>query len=220
MYLEDKRTRVKICGLRTLAHARYCSGAGADFLGFIFTPSSKRYINPDEAAAIIAWLEGPKPVGVFKNQPLGEVNEIAQKTGIEFVQLHGEESPEYCALIEKPIIKAIPVAETDSTADIQTQIDLYQDSVHYFLFDTKSGDQSGGTGQVFDWSLLKDVRTELPFFIAGGIGVHNYEDVIEQAEPFAIDVNSSLEDGEAMKDFDKMEAFFERLQQTWEEQEY
>ena len=101
----NARTKVKICGLTTLEDARYASGAMADYLGFIFFAGSKRYIDPDLASAIIAWIEGPQAVGVFMNQPIDDVVDIASKTGIQLVQLHGNESPEYCSLMNVHVLK-------------------------------------------------------------------------------------------------------------------
>src|SRR5690554_3210315 len=103
------RTRLKICGLTSLEDARFVSGAFADYLGFIFYTESPRYIEPAKAGAIINWLEGPKKVGVFVNQPLDDVNYIAKQTGLDIVQLHGVESPGYCHMINLPVIKVFHI---------------------------------------------------------------------------------------------------------------
>lgn len=218
MFLEDARTRVKVCGLTRLDHARYCSGALADFLGFIFVEESPRYIKPEEASAIITWLEGIQAVGVFKNHAVDEINEIVRMTGLNLVQLHGEESPESIALLDVPAIKAIGVSSEDTRASIQYKIEPYLYAAEYLLFDTKIGDQAGGTGQSFDWSILDVVPEDIRFFVAGGVSKQNIAEIIQTVEPFAIDVNSSLESEPGVKDFDKMESFFETLRQIWDEQ--
>lgn len=209
------RTKVKLCGLRTLEDARYASGAMADFLGFIFYPKSLRYVDPDQAAAIIAWLEGPQTVGVFVDQPLDDVIEIAKKTGIKMIQLHGNESPEYCDLLSIPIIKAIPVQSEDTVSSIYEKLTPYVGKVAYLLFDHQQGAQSGGTGTPFDWSLLEALDVPIPYFVAGGIGTHNVSVLIDQLHPFAIDVNSSLEVEPGKKDLDAMADFFDRMNEIW-----
>lgn len=214
------RTKVKICGLRTLEDARYASGAMADFLGFIFYPKSIRYVDPDQAAAIMAWIEGPQTVGVFVDQPLDDVIEIAKKTGIKMIQLHGNESPEYCDLLSLPIIKAIPVRSEDTVTSIHEKLSPYLGKVAYLLFDHQRGAQTGGTGTPFDWSLLEDLEVPIPYFVAGGIGIHNVAALVDQLHPFAIDVNSSLEVEPGKKDLDAMADFFDRMNEIWLTQDH
>jgi len=211
----NPRTRVKICGLKTLEDARFASGAMADFLGFIFYPKSARYIDPDQASAIMAWIEGPQTVGVFVDQPLDDVIELAGKTGINMIQLHGNESPEYCELLSLPIIKAIPVNAQDTVSSLQDKIAPYVSKVDYLLFDTQKGEQSGGTGIPFDWALLRDVQVDIPYFVAGGIGTHNAMELIDTLQPFAMDVNSTLEVEPGIKDLDLMVQFFDRMNEIW-----
>jgi len=213
------RTRVKICGLTTLEDARYASGAMADYLGFIFTPTSKRFIDPDQAAAIIAWTEGPEAVGVFVNQAIDDVIDIVHKTGIHLVQLHGDESVEYCSLMPVPVIKAFSISDTDTAESIKDRIRPFEGKVAYFLFDTKVGDQSGGTGSHFDWSVLLGLQTETPFFLAGGIGSENVRSAIDKVHPYAIDANSKLESEPGIKQLEKFEAFFDQIQAVWKTQD-
>lgn len=216
---DNPRTRVKICGLTTLEDARYASGAMADFLGFIFYSGSKRYVDPDQAAAIIAWIEGPETVGVFVNQPLDDVVDVAGKTGIDLIQLHGQESPEYCSLMPKPVIKAIPVEVGDDARSLEAKIRPYERSVAYILLDTVVGGQSGGTGQSFDWDILEDLDISLPWFLAGGIGPDNVAAAVRAARPFAVDANSKLESEPGVKQLEKFEAFFEAMQKLWRTQD-
>lgn len=197
-------TKVKICGITNLEDARFAAGTMVDFLGFIFTDKSPRFIDPAEAGAMINWLEGPQKVGVFLDQPLDDVNRIAKETGLDLVQLHGNESVEYCQLVEKPIIKVIHVGENTTADDLKTKAALYSEVADYLLFDTKVNGQWGGSGQTFDWSLLKDAARGKPFFLAGGISPENALDAIEATHPFAIDVNSGVEEKPGLKDFEKI----------------
>lgn len=215
----ENRTKVKICGLTTLEDARFASGALADFLGFIFYPDSPRYIEPAKAGAIINWIEGPEKVGVFVNQPLDDVNSIARKTGIDLVQLHGNESPEYCDLVEKPVIKAFHITADKSAADLKEEVDAYADVADYYLFDSKTDSLWGGTGKAFDWNILRGVTEEKPFFLSGGLNPQNIREAIQAVNPPVVDLSSGLEESPGLKDFDKIEAFFEEMRSIWEEQE-
>jgi phosphoribosylanthranilate isomerase len=216
----ENRTKVKICGLTTLEDARFVSGALADYLGFIFYPDSPRYIEPAKAGAIINWLEGPGKVGVFVNQPLDDVNSIARQTGIDYIQLHGNESPDYCALVEKPIIKAFHVDSDTDPTKLESRIESYLDQVEYLLFDTKSDTDWGGTGQTFDWSILEEISNDKPFFLSGGLNAKNVQEAIQTVQPYAVDLSSGLEESPGLKDFDKIERFFDKMRDIWHEQEF
>ncbi|MFU8813554.1 MAG: phosphoribosylanthranilate isomerase, partial [Balneolaceae bacterium] len=215
----ENRTKVKICGLTTLEDARFASGALADFLGFIFYPESPRYVDPAKAGAIINWLEGPQKVGVFVNQPLDDVNSIAKQTGVDLVQLHGNESPEYCELVEKPVIKVFHITEDQTAEDLHAEIERYSGIADYYLFDTKTDGRWGGTGKTFDWNILKEITDEKPFFLSGGLNPENIRQAIETVNPTAVDLSSGLEESPGRKDFDKIEQFFDVMRDLWEEQE-
>ncbi|MTI88020.1 MAG: phosphoribosylanthranilate isomerase [Balneolaceae bacterium] len=212
----DQRVKIKICGITNLEDARFAAGALVDYLGFIFYEKSPRYIEPGEAGAIINWLEGPDKVGVFVNQPLDDVNNIARQTGLDYVQLHGDESPEYCELVEKPIIKAIHIEEETVPYLLKHTINQYSDVAEYLLFDTKIDGLWGGTGQSFDWNMLKEVENELPFFLSGGLSPSNIKEAVETVQPYAVDISSSLEAEAGLKDFGKIEDLMEQMRDIWE----
>lgn len=207
----DNQTKVKICGITNLEDARFASGALVDYLGFIFTEKSKRYIDPEKAGAIINWVEGPEKVGVFMNQPLDDVNLLAKFSGIDYVQLHGQETVEYCQLIEKPIIKVVHVSETSSREELEMKVALYSEVAEFLLFDTQNNGEYGGTGKTFDWSLLKDIAGEKPFFLAGGLNPDNVYEAIDLVQPYAVDVNSGVEEEPGLKDFEKIERLMANL---------
>lgn len=209
MSSSKNRTKVKVCGLTTLEDARFASGALADYLGFIFYDGSPRYIEPAKAGAIINWIEGPKKVGVFVNQPLDDVNDIALQTGVDLVQLHGDESPGYCDMMNFPVIKAFHVTENSNADELTEEIELYKNSADYFLFDTKIEGLYGGTGQTFDWSILQELTLGKPFFLSGGLNSKNVQKAIKQISPDVVDLSSGLEESPGLKDFDKIEEFFE-----------
>ncbi|MEX0720652.1 MAG: phosphoribosylanthranilate isomerase [Balneolaceae bacterium] len=201
----NQRTKLKICGITNLEDARFSAGALADYLGFIFYEKSPRYIEPAQAGAIINWIEGPKKVGVFVNQPLDDVNRIAKETGVDLIQLHGDESPEYCALVNKPVIKVIHIEEETAPYLLKQILVRYADTVKHLLFDTKVNGLWGGTGMTFDWDILKEIEEEIPFFLSGGLNVENIKEAIQTVQPFAVDISSSLEQKPGLKDFGKIE---------------
>lgn len=207
----DNQTKVKICGITNLEDARFASGALVDYLGFIFTEKSKRYIDPEKAGAIINWVEGPEKVGVFMNQPLDDVNLLAKFSGIDYVQLHGQETVEYCQLIEKPIIKVIHVGEITIREELEASVALYSEVAEFLLFDTQNNGEYGGTGKTFDWSLLNDIAGEKPFFLAGGLNPDNVSEAIDLVQPYAVDVNSGVEEEPGLKDFEKIERLMANL---------
>ena len=203
--------KIKICGITNLADARFIAGAQADYLGFIFYENSPRYIEPAQAGAIINWIEGPQKVGVFVNQPLDDVNLMARQTGVDLVQLHGNESPEYCSLVEKPIIKVIHVTEKLTPKSLEREAKKFFPLVEYFLFDTKTNARWGGTGQTFDWDLLQELNTDIPLFLSGGINAENAGQAQQKVLPYGFDLCSSLERQPGKKDFDKVEAFMHKI---------
>lgn len=213
-----ERTAVKICGLTNLEDARFAAGALADYLGFIFYPKSPRYIEPSRAGAIVNWIEGPETVGVFVNQPLDDVNLIARQTGIDIVQLHGTESPEYCQLVDLPVIKVFHVHPDSTLEMIMQQTKRYADDVDYLLFDTGSEKLWGGTGKTFRWSILDQLFAERPFFLSGGLHSGNIREACRQVRPFAADISSGVEKTPGIKDFDKIEDLFDELREIWDEQ--
>lgn len=215
----ENRTNIKICGITNLEDARFVSGALADFIGFIFYPDSPRYIEPAKAGAIINWLEGPQKVGVFVNQPLDDVQSIARQTGLDYVQLHGKESVEYCDLMEKPVIKVFHISPGTTANELKTEIEPYMDSVEYLLFDTKLPGKWGGTGTSFDWDVLTDIGEMKPYFLSGGLHAENIRSAIKFVHPFAVDLSSGLEESPGLKDFSKIEDFFEEMRDIWELQE-
>lgn len=216
---KKNRIRVKICGITDLQDARFVSGARADYIGFIFYEDSPRFIEPSKAGAIINWIEGPECVGVFVNQPLDDVNMTVRQAGIDIVQLHGTESPEYCDMIERPVIKVFHIKPDTAADDIEKAITPYRSSVDYLMFDTRVEGKWGGTGKSFDWSLLDTFSGEIPFFLSGGLTPENVRDACETVHPFAVDVSSSVEREPGSKDYDKVDAFMQEMKKIWETQE-
>jgi phosphoribosylanthranilate isomerase len=213
------RPKIKICGITRLEDARYCAGAGADYLGFIQHPESPRYIAPENAREIIEWVYGAEPVGVFVNRSADEVNRIAEQAGFRYVQLHGNESPELCEEIELPVIKAIRVMHDAASEQIRYVFERYAEVAHYILLDTHSTSLWGGTGESFNWRLARELSAEFPIFLAGGINPSNVVEAIETMTPFAVDLSSGVEEAPGIKDFDKVANLFETVNALFEEEQ-
>lgn len=198
-------TLVKICGITNLEDALMCAETGADALGFNFYRRSPRYIEPLVARQIINNL--PKKlltVGVFVNEPTPAVVErIVTDSGVGAVQLHGDESPEYCrALGDRYVIKVLKAG-----TDFEPASALEYEG-RAIMLDTFDPEMHGGTGRVFDWSVARETRTLVPtLFLAGGLSPENVRDAINAVNPYAVDACSALEVNQGKKDSSRVEAF-------------
>lgn len=202
-------TFIKICGITSLEDALAAVDAGADALGFNFYKPSPRYIRPDAAREIINHL--PKnilTVGVFVNEQSPQsVEDLARDAGVNAVQLHGDESPDYCRdLKSRYVIKAL-AAGTDFDPQRAKDYD-----VEAILLDTKDDVLRGGTGRVFDWSIAQKVRRLVPkLFLAGGLSLQNIEQAIISVDPYGVDACSSLEETPGKKNEERMRAFIKTI---------
>jgi phosphoribosylanthranilate isomerase len=200
--------RVKICGITNLEDARLAADLGAQALGFIFYPKSPRSIKPEAARQIIAQLPPlVLSVGVFVNEAAALVLEVAEMVRLDWVQLHGEEPPEYCRFLYRNVMKAIRVKDQSSL----DQMAPYQGSVRAFLLDTCTSGPRGGTGESFDWSLARQAREYGPIVLAGGLRPENVAAAIREAAPQAVDVASGVEASPGKKDHVRLGAFFKAV---------
>lgn len=197
--------RVKICGITNLKDALLCAGEGANALGFIFHAKSPRYIDPDEAAAIVRRLPPlVMAVGVFVNIPAESVNHAAQSCRLNAVQLHGDESPAYIRDIRYPVIKSFRIGPDFDFG----RIDVYKENM--ILLDSFSKEMYGGTGKTFSWdSVPSDLRETCIF--AGGIGSDNISRLMKDFRPAGVDLSSSLESTPGKKDPQKVKLFFDTI---------
>ena len=181
------KTKIKICGLKRIEDVISVNVAEPDYCGFIFNVSGSRRSIGAEQLNILVDMLNPEivPIGVFVNEKTDVILRSVRESGIRMVQLHGQENGEIIHTIQSkaqvPVIKAVSVR---SKEDVRSAVLSPAD---YLLFDCGEG----GTGQTFDWNLLEDIPR--PYFMAGGIGTHNMEEVLRRFSPFALDVNSSVE---------------------------
>ncbi len=191
-----------MCGVTRLADALVAVEAGVDALGFIFHAASPRNIAPEEAKLIIEELPPfIDSVGVFVDKKRREVEEIIQYCRLNYAQLHGEESPKYCERLVRfaapcQVLKAFKVHPELTAEDIEP----YNDHVKGYLLDTFHKQMAGGTGETFDWSLVEKLRLQRPLLLAGGLDSDNVIDALSSVHPYAVDVNSGLEQEPGVKD--------------------
>ena len=213
-------TLVKICGLRDVEHMVAAAEAGADLVGLNFLPTVRRYVPPEDGAALASAFreqnQGSRLVGLFANQPVEHVNAVAKLVGLDLVQLCGSEPPEYWARVEPPIMKVVhvPAPESGDTDDqyavvetVEGRLQAISDAGHFAVLDRQSSVQPGGMGEAFDWSIAQELSSlGYRFILAGGLTPENVAVAIEAVGPFGVDVSSGVET-EGVKDIEKIRRF-------------
>ena len=188
-------TKVKICGLSTVEAVETAVLAGADYIGFVFA-ASKRQVSLEQAQELAKRVTGKtKIVGVFVSPSLEDLEQAISRVPLDMVQIHGAFDEALMPMISVPVIRAIQLS--DQEAQVSSQAD-------YLLFDAPVA----GSGQTFDWGLLKDQKIQQGFFIAGGLTVDNVRQARETFQPYALDVSSGVET-DGCKDIEKIKAFIE-----------
>lgn len=180
-----------------------------DFMGLIFYEKSPRYVS--EPVKVLS--EEVKKVGVFVNASPEEIQEIALKYQLEYLQLHSKETPEMCKVLKEKGFKILKAFSVDNNFDF-AEVEPYKNVVDYYLFDTKSPDY-GGTGLSFDWKILKNYKGQVPFFIAGGISNENINELLEFKHSAweGIDLNSKYEISPGLKDIDALKMLFDKVKE-------
>jgi phosphoribosylanthranilate isomerase len=194
--------KIKICGITNLDDAMAAAEYGADALGFNFYKKSPRYIEPEKAAEIIYQLPPfVLPVGVFVNEHEKRVREIQSLTGIQVLQFHGDESPEFCERFESRVIKAFQVKDKES----------FHSLAHYkvgaFLLDSYKDGLKGGTGVTFNWHLAVVAKSFGRIILAGGLNPDNVVEAAKLVQPYAVDVAGGVEKEKGIKDHAKLKKF-------------
>lgn len=201
--------KLKICGMKYEDNIKAVAELQPEYMGFIFYGRSKR--NFDGILPVLPKVI--KKVGVFVDAGLEEINDSIEKFDLQAVQLHGDESPEFCREIKN--VEVIKVFTIGKIFDFDV-LKYYEDVCDYFLFDTK-GKEKGGNGIVFDWNLLENYPSEKSFFLSGGIGLEELESIKNFTKSklsrycYALDVNSKFEDEPGLKQIDKLKYFKNNL---------
>ena len=216
-------TLVKICGISRVEDALAAANAGADFLGIVLEPRSRRCLGADDARRLVKsfraqWhREQPQWVGVFANQPLEDVNHLLTHCDMDLAQLSGHEPPDYCLQVVRPVLKVIHVRNDTPAQEVMEEVKrsltMYLDSGHLCMLDTFKQGVLGGTGQVFDWDVAQELARDHSFLLAGGLRPDNVSGAMRQVRPWGADVSSGVEtDGQ--KDAAKIAQFIVQVRET------
>ena len=205
--------KIKVCGITSVEEALALYKEGVNYIGFIFYPASKRYVLNKLTLEQIKNLQMPGvlKVGVFVNEPMENVIATADAAGLDMVQLHGDETSNYCKEMANhyPVIKAFRISETD---DVAYKISEYLEEVDYLLFDTASS-VYGGSGISFDWTKLSSAAIQKPYFLSGGIGPDDVTKITSFVQSdaagncTAVDVNSKFETAPGQKNIQLLQSF-------------
>jgi phosphoribosylanthranilate isomerase len=213
-------TRIKLCGFTRKEDIDTALQLNVHALGFVFYPKSPRYVSPDQAAKLIAVVPPfVTTVGLFVNATQEQVIEVLNRAPVNLLQFHGDETPEEChrlaEAVQRPFIRALRVKSGMDADDLLKYEAQYRASSTWFralLLDTFV-DSFGGSGKVFDWSIIpKELAPRV--VLSGGLTVHNIAGAINQLRPWAVDVSSGIEQAKGIKDPIKMRAFVEAIEQT------
>lgn len=211
--------KIKVCGMTQLAQIEALNKLDVDFIGFIFYPKSSRYVLNHLSEKELKNIKGNfKKVGVFVNASEAEILHTVESCDLDMVQLHGDEAPVFCERIaaQIPVIKAFRLLNND---DILYKTTPYMNAVDYFMFDTNT-EGFGGSGKKFDWSILRDLDVNKLFFMSGGIGESDVEDIhlfTQQnvaKDLFSLDINSRFEVSPGVKDVEKIDVFLNDLKRA------
>jgi len=199
----DKRSpRIKICGITTLEDGDMAAHLGADALGFVFAPSLRK-IDPQKCNHIVRNLPpAVTTVGVFMDQPFSEVMKTVEITGVDVVQLHGKEAPDFCRRLARRVIKRIHVYPEDTKTSLIQKMGPF--SVSAFLIDP-----GAGVGRPFDWNVCQGI--DFPLIIAGGLNPDNVGHLVRKLCPYGVDVSSGVEDAPGKKSYAKIKRFIEEV---------
>ncbi len=204
--------RIKICGITDKDDAFKAVKFGADALGFVFTKKSPRYVSPSRARNIISILPPfITMVGVFVNERQGAVNDIISFAGLNAVQLHGDEDPQYVSRLKRGNCQVIKAFRVRAGFDFSS-INKYD--VNGILFDAYQDDAFGGTGKTFNWELLRQADIKKPYILSGGLNQENILEAVTLLKPYAVDVSTGVEAEPGKKDHRKMMSFIQNARIT------
>ncbi|MEA5601831.1 phosphoribosylanthranilate isomerase [Nostoc sp. UHCC 0252] len=205
--------RVKICGITQPQQSIAIASLGATALGFICVPNSPRYVTTSQIRAAVAELPANiDTIGVFANASISEISQIVVDSGLTGVQLHGDESPDFCYQLRQElsnieILKALRIRSLEHL-DTTSNYIKYVDTL---LLDAYHPEQLGGTGKTLDWKMLEKFNPDCPWFLAGGLTADNIVEALNQVNPSGVDLSSGVERAPGDKDLDKVALLFHSL---------
>jgi len=200
------RTRVKICGITRPQDAEFIAEMGADAIGLVFYSASPRAVTVAQASQIVASLPPfVSVVALFVNAAVSEVEACLASLSVDILQFHGDESPDYCVQFGLPYMKAIRMREDTDLKELAKQYH----HASALLLDSYQAGVPGGTGRVFDWSMIDTI--DKPIILAGGLTVENVASAIKQVQPYAVDVSGGVEGDKGFKEKTMIEAFMQEV---------
>ncbi len=204
-----KDLKIKVCGMKFTTNREAVEKLPVDFLGFIFYPKSKRFVGENTEPGL--FHSSKTKVAVFVDENAFEILGLAKNFGFDYIQLHGKENPKTCQLLKKQGLKVIKAFNLNDDFEFSS-LKAFVKSVDYFLFDTKS-EVPGGSGKKFNWEILKKYQGKVPFFLSGGIGPDDAEEIkqLEHPQLFGIDLNSGFEDEPGLKNIEKIKTFIANI---------
>lgn len=204
-----RELRIKVCGMKFTENRQQVEKLGVDFLGYIFYGPSKRFVGENSEPGL--FNSAIPKVGVFVNENAFEILGLAKNLGFEFVQLHGNENPKTCSILKKQGLKIIKAFSVDEKFKFSVT-QKFEKVADFFLFDTKTN-LPGGSGEKFNWEILKNYSGHTPFFLSGGIKSTDAIRIkeIEHPKLTGIDLNSGFEDEPGLKNIKKLEQFISEL---------
>ncbi|NWF59394.1 MAG: phosphoribosylanthranilate isomerase [Fischerella sp.] len=205
--------RVKICGITQPQQGKAIADFGATALGFICVSTSPRYVTANQIRAVVEQLENQiDSIGVFANTSITGISQTVADAGLTGVQLHGDESPEFCRQLREhlPKVEIIKALRIRAAADLD-KATVYSLSVDTLLLDAYHPQQLGGTGKTLDWKMLQQFQPSCPWFLAGGLTPDNILEALSQVSPSGIDLSSGVESAPGDKDLNKVAKLFEKL---------
>jgi phosphoribosylanthranilate isomerase len=205
--------KLKVCGMRDAENIKALIELKPDFIGFIFYDKSPRFVgNTLDTELIQSIPRDIRKVGVFVNATVDYILQNVKKYGLNYVQLHGNETPDFCKNLRMKGANIIKAFRLDDTF-IFSQLNNYKPHVDFFLFDAK-GDGYGGNGVTFDWDILKKYDNQKPYFLAGGISLDNLDELANIIpKPYSLDVNSKFEVEPGVKDIDKIAELIAKMRE-------
>ncbi|MBI4199429.1 MAG: phosphoribosylanthranilate isomerase [Chloroflexi bacterium] len=215
-----KVTHVKICSVQEIEHALAAARAGADYVGFNFVPGARRHLPEEKARRMVQAFRqaypagGLKLVGIFADQPVEEMNRILEACDLDMAQLSGHEPLEYCQGVARPTIKAVHVDATDDLARLHALLAELEQAGILPLLEPQVAGSYGGTGQMVDWGLARELAASHRFLLAGGLTPENVARAIREVRPWGVDVSSGVETN-GVKDLQKIGAFIRQAREAF-----
>ena len=205
--------KIKVCGMRNPENIEQLSELKPDYIGFIFYPPSKRFVENIDKELLNKLPSELKKTGVFVNAPKDDILEKISLYNLNALQLHGSESPQFCKELKRTGLEIIKAFGMDEEFDFEI-LKSYEGFVDYFLFDTKTK-LHGGSGLTFNWNLLKKYPLNIPYFLSGGLDADNISEALklEDGRFYALDLNSRFEIEPALKDIDKLRTVFNKIKE-------